>query len=199
MRTQRMKRCVYVAGCQLWPLNRKESLCAAGMFLLPGWQTLPPSELLLHSATATQLSLGNITSGDSSDAGSQSPLHSAGSMKCVLFPLHCLFLHHTTVHVRSSPGRLVESSAVASNCVFLASGWQQVFTHFALRQMEKIPHTCVLFLQVRVTNGVVSSRQSVQIVYHASLNGLFCLHTCNLIHGQFVDSEAVESDFSFSR
>lgn len=81
--------------------------------------------------------------------------HSRPTMKCVVFPL--IFFLFLSLG-RSSSGPLVESSAVGTNCVFLASGWQQVFTHFALRQMEKIPHTCVLFLQVRVTSGVVSSR-----------------------------------------
>lgn len=157
MSAQWMKRCVYVAGCQLWPLNRKESLCAAGVFLLAGWQTLPLSQLLLRSATATQLSLGNVTSSDLSDAGSHRPLYSAGSQSLSAF----LSLG------RSSSGPHVESSAVGTNCIFLASGWQQVFTHFALRQMEKIPHTCVLFLQVRVTNGVVSSRQRRSYVTQA--------------------------------
>lgn len=88
-------------------------------------------------------------------------------------------LNHTTVHMRSSSGLLVESSALGSNCVFLVCEWQQVFTHFALQQMEKIPHNLVLFLQVRVTDGVGSSRlvSAAQIVYHAGFNGPFCLHT----------------------
>lgn len=71
-----------------------------------------------------------------------------------------------------------------------------MFTFFASRLNGKnSTRLCFVSLSVRDRRGRLVS--AAQIVYHSGLNSPFCLHTCRLILGNSVDSEAVESDLFF--